>query len=82
MEDDYWTPEREKEESRLATPGEAVKEWAYNAGAAYPGDAWLLSDYDTWERNPHYRGPKVPHPEDDDDRDDPGGAPFIADLPF
>ncbi len=27
---------------------------------------WLLSDYDTWERNPHYSGPPQQHPEDYD----------------
>lgn len=28
--------------------------------------AWILSDFDTWERNPHYNGPPNPrHPEED-----------------
>ena len=26
--------------------------------------AWILSPYDTWERNPFYSGPAVPHPDD------------------
>lgn len=54
------------EEDRLATPMEAVREYAYNAGAVYPDRAWLLHDWDVWVANPHYRGPRVPHPEDYD----------------
>lgn len=46
-----------------ATPSEARREFAYNAGADYPDRAWLLTDWDTWESNPHYQGPPVPHPE-------------------
>ena len=30
---------------------------------------WILSPYDTWERNPHYRGEPQPHPEEYDDDD-------------
>lgn len=43
---------------------QAIREWAWNVGAEYPNEAWLLSDLDTWERNPFYRGPAQPHPED------------------
>lgn len=50
----------------LATRSQAVSEWAWNVGRERLGDAWLLSDYDTWERNPHYTGPDVPHPESDE----------------
>lgn len=46
---------------------EAIRQWAWVVGQDYPDRAWLLSDYDSWERNPHYNGPKVPHPEDYDD---------------
>ena len=42
-----------------------IKEWAHNVGAEYPDREWLLSDYDSWERNPHYRGVPGRHPEDD-----------------
>ncbi len=42
------------EEDRMATMQDAVREWAYNFGATCPGQEWLLSDYDTWERNPHF----------------------------
>ena len=43
---------------------EAVREWAFNFGSDHPDQEWLLSDLDTWEHNPHYRGPKGRHPED------------------
>jgi hypothetical protein len=55
----------EYEEDRLATPSEACKEYARNYGSDHPERAWILTDFDTWERNPFYSGPKVPHPEDD-----------------
>jgi hypothetical protein len=54
-----------EDEGRLATPGEAVKEYARNVGAERPEQAWILTHYDTWERNPFYAGPPVRHPEDD-----------------
>lgn len=50
----------------LATPREAMQEWAWNVGW-YPrfiGRAWLLHDWDVWVKNPHYTGPACPHPED------------------
>jgi hypothetical protein len=53
----------------LATRSDAVAEWARNVGW-YPrniGSAWLLHDWDVWARNPHYTGPAVPHPEDDEE---------------
>jgi hypothetical protein len=49
----------------LATMHEAVREWAYNVGGQFPLRQWLLSDYDTWERNPGYIGPDLGHPEYD-----------------
>jgi hypothetical protein len=55
----------ERMESHMATPSEACREYAANYGADHPERAWILTDYDSWERNPHYHGPSVPHPEDD-----------------
>jgi len=43
---------------------EAVREWARNFGHDHPDRAWLLSDLDTWERNPFYCGPAEPHPDE------------------
>lgn len=34
-------------------------------GALDPDCCWYLTGYDVWVRNPHYRGPDQPHPEDD-----------------
>ena len=62
----YWSYDESPEQDRVATPDEAVREWAYNCG----GDAcritsqWLLHDFDVWVRNPHYTGPAQRHPED------------------
>ena len=54
----------------LVTMSDAVKEYAFNVGAENPDRAWILSQYDTWEANPFYRGLPVPHPEWDDYIDD------------
>lgn len=55
-----------REDDRLATPSEACREWAWNVGQEprYADQQWLLTDYDTWERNPHYHGPAQEHPYD------------------
>jgi hypothetical protein len=64
----------EDERDHLATPQEAVAEWARNIGG--DGDnatkAWLLHDWDVWVQNPHYAGPAVPHPESDEPWDTDG----------
>ncbi len=52
-----------------ATPTDARREYAYNAGAEHYRRQWILTDWDTWERNPHYTGPDQGHPEYDDDMD-------------
>ena len=56
---------RPDDQTHMATPAEACKEFARNVGADHPDRAWILTDFDTWERNPYYSGPPVPHPEDD-----------------
>lgn len=53
----------------MTTISEAVREWAWIVGQDCPQDAWLLTSYDSWERNPHYRGIAVDHPEEYDDSD-------------
>jgi hypothetical protein len=55
----------EFDEDRPATVSEACREYARNYGATRPERAWILTDFDTWEPNPSYSGPPVPHPEDD-----------------
>ena len=45
---------------------EAVRQWAWDKGGDVPDRQWILSPYDSWERNPHYVGPDQGHPEYDD----------------
>jgi hypothetical protein len=51
-----------------ATRTDAVRQWAWVVGADRPLSEWICSDYDSWELNPHYVGPKSnTHPEFDED---------------
>ena len=43
---------------------QALREWAWVVGAERLDQQWLLTDYDSWEPNPHYHGPDQGHPED------------------
>ena len=38
---------------------------AYALGFHYPERAWISTDRDVWHKNPYYKGPLMPHPEDD-----------------
>lgn len=51
------------EEDRLATPADAMREYAVNVGREKQDQAWILTDYDVWVRNPYYRGPNRFDPE-------------------
>jgi hypothetical protein len=51
----------------------ALSQWAAAYGEEDPKSAWILTPYDIWMKNPHYSGPPVPHPEDDDFRDQEEG---------
>lgn len=60
--------ERERAlEQDAMTQGEyhaaALAQYAGAHGADRPERAWILTPFDTWERNPSYAGPPVPHPE-------------------
>ena len=44
---------------------EAHLEMALIFGSEKSKRAWILTDYDVWEKNPFYVGPPQPHPEDD-----------------
>jgi hypothetical protein len=59
---DYGDPDEDRF-SQIATPADACREYARNVGATCPERAWINTDFDTWERNPFYTGPDVPHPE-------------------
>lgn len=53
----------------FSTTAELVREQASYDGQFCPDVAWILSDFDTWERNPHYTGPANPrHPDSDYDQ--------------
>lgn len=55
---------------QLATPAEACREYARNVGAERPDRPWILTDYDTWQPNPHFVGPlclKLVDPESRDE---------------
>jgi hypothetical protein len=47
-----------------ATPADACREYAANAGADQPDRPWILTDFDVWMPNPHFVGDRGPHPED------------------
>lgn len=50
---------------------EAVAEYASQHGRLDTEREWILSPFDSWERNPFYTGPKGRHPEDDGYDDEP-----------
>jgi hypothetical protein len=56
---------KQREYKMLATASEACKEFAANVGSEDTERAWILTPFDSWERNPYYCGPAVPHPEED-----------------
>jgi hypothetical protein len=55
---------RNQLEQTMSFMQEAVREWVWTVGQDRSDQQWVLSAYDTWERNPHYRGPDQGHPED------------------
>jgi len=67
-----WTCEQERENddwNDSLTEGQravlACREFAFNAGADRTDEEWLLTNRDTWERNPHFEGePTGDNPED------------------
>ena len=42
---------------------------AHERGRNNPDRAWVLTFRDVWHKNPLYRGPDQPHPEDVDEYD-------------
>ena len=48
----------------MATPAEAYRECVQNIGMDNADSQWILTPFDTWEKNPAYVGPDQPHPED------------------
>lgn len=69
----------------MATYSEAFKEYAHNYGMDHPDVCWVCTPWDTWERNPFYHGPPVPHPEADYEEEDEVGPARTIDeeeIPF
>lgn len=67
-EDEWWEHEYGCPD-RNATPADAIREYVHVVGAESPDKVWILTDYDTWEKNPHFHGPLCKtawHPEDDE----------------
>jgi hypothetical protein len=52
------------EEGQLATPADAMREFALNTGHDVPDREWILTDFDVWVKNPFYKGKPGPHPEE------------------
>lgn len=46
---------------------EDPREWAWYVGTDTPDRPWLIHPGDAWVANPHYRGPAVRHPDDDEE---------------
>ncbi len=65
----------------LATYDDARAEFARNAGSDRPDSEWILTPFDTWERNPAYCGPKGRHPEDDYDENGPTTPTSASERP-
>lgn len=57
----YGDYEQEHEWSLTA----AVREYGRQVGRQFPEREWILTPFDTWERNPFYRGKPGRHPEED-----------------
>jgi hypothetical protein len=51
-------------DDELATPADAMREYAQNVGSDNPSWAWVLTPYDVWMPNPYYMGEPQPHPDD------------------
>lgn len=46
-------------ETRYSTPQEIVNFEINMTGQDHPDQEWILSNYDTWYRNPYYEGPRT-----------------------
>jgi len=55
---------------------------AYEIGAANPECAWIWTDRDVCHKNPHYVGPPVRHPDDDQEEAEKVTGPSLEECPF
>jgi hypothetical protein len=61
--------EQEERDFHVSSDSEWDRAEAYDIGELYPERAWVNTDRDVWHKNPFYKGPPVPHPEDDSRED-------------
>jgi len=45
---------------------DSIDLYSRNVGEEDKGRQWLLTNFDTWVKNPHYVGPDQSHPDEDD----------------
>ena len=48
----------------MSFEADADRQYAFEKGHDNPQCAWIVSDRDAVYRNPFYKGPPVPHPDD------------------
>lgn len=69
-----------------ATDQESCVEYARNVGAEDQEREWIITPFDSWERNPFYTGKPGPHPESYDFEDELYGpfqpSPISDEIPF
>jgi len=53
------------EGERMTFTAQADRQYAEAKGSERRDQQWILSDRDVWYRNPAYRGPPQPHPDDE-----------------
>lgn len=64
-----WDDARDLEDERAAvfagpsSTTDMIREQARYDGQFCPTTEWLLSDFDSWVRNPHYKGVRTDEPE-------------------
>lgn len=56
--------EQEERDFEVTSCAEWDREDARERGYHRQDQCWVLSDRDVWYRNPYYRGPVQPHPEE------------------
>ncbi len=64
MEEAYEAYRERMDGDEPSSASEMFQEQVRWDGAYVPNQAWILADCDVWYPNPHYRGPKVMHPEE------------------
>ena len=61
-----YVQEQEELDFRVASISEVAAYQAAVDGEFQPEVEWILSSWDSWERNPYYTGKPGPHPEEEE----------------